>query len=81
MTAIKFLSAGLIAVAMLATPVMARGDYAAHRYLTEGANASAAVHHFEAHVGIPAPRGDGVSIAPSDEQGDACDVGDTPHIC
>jgi hypothetical protein len=81
MTIIKFWSAGLIAVAMLATPVMAREDYAVHRYLTKAANAGAAVHHFESHVGIPAPHGSGFSATPSDEQGDACDVGDTPHIC
>ena len=81
MTTIKVLFAGLVAVAMLATPVMAREDYAAHRYLTEGINANAAVHHFEAHVGIPALRGGAFSATPSDEQGDACDVGDTSHIC
>jgi len=81
MTTIKFLSAGLVAVAMLATPVMAREDAAAHRYLTEGTNASTAIRHFEGHVGIPAPHGGGFSVAPSGEQGDACDVGDTAHIC
>ena len=81
MTTIKFLSAGLVAVAMLATPVTARENPAALRYLTEGAKASAAARHVEGHVGIPAPHAGAFAPAPRDGEGDSCDVGDTPHMC
>jgi hypothetical protein len=42
MTRITFLSAGLIAAAMLATPATARQSHVSSRHLTENANASAA---------------------------------------
>jgi hypothetical protein len=40
MTELRFRSAALIAVALLATPAVARGSDAASRYLAESANAS-----------------------------------------
>jgi hypothetical protein len=41
MTELKLLSAGLIAAAMLATPVMARKHYLNARHVAKDANASA----------------------------------------
>lgn len=79
MTTIKLLSAGLIAAAMLATPVMAHENSAANRQFTEQANARGAVRHFEGHVGLPAPRVRAFAAAPWDS--DSCDVGDNPREC
>jgi hypothetical protein len=42
MTKLKFLSAALIAVAVLATPALARESQASSRHLAENANASTA---------------------------------------
>ena len=57
MTAIKLLSAGMIAAAMLATPAMAR-DHTAKRHSTESANVSdpAADRYVDGQVCVPAPR-------------------------
>jgi hypothetical protein len=81
MTIIKLSSAGLIAIAMLATPAVAHENFAVHRYLTEGAHASAAARHVEDHVSFPAPHVGAFAAAPWHGEGDACDVGDTAHIC
>ena len=77
----NLLSAGLIVAAMLATSVMARDNAAAHRYLTEGANANAAAHRVQGHAGIYAPHAGALTATPADPQGYACDVGDTAHMC
>lgn len=76
MTTIKLLSAGLVAIAMLATPAMAHENYAAQRHAAAEANAS--VRHFGGHVGIRAPR---VSALPAPPDGENCDVGDNAFIC
>jgi hypothetical protein len=78
MTTIKLLSTGLIAAAMLATPVMAHENSAANRQFTEQANARAA-RHFEGHVGLPRPHVGAFAAAPWDS--DSCDVGDNPREC
>jgi hypothetical protein len=80
MTTIKLLSAGLIAIAMFATPAMARESGVASRHVAEKANASAfpTARFLDGHVGIPAPRV-GALRAPPD--GENCDVGDNPRIC
>jgi hypothetical protein len=51
MTKIKLLSAGLIATAMLATPVMAREHHMARRHVATEANA-----RIDGRGCIPAPR-------------------------
>jgi predicted secreted Zn-dependent protease len=58
MTTIKLLSAGMIAAAMLATPVMARDNHMARRHVTENAIAgdSSAARYVDGQVCIPAPR-------------------------
>ncbi|WP_081851297.1 hypothetical protein [Bradyrhizobium sp. URHD0069] len=63
MTPIKLLSVGLIATAMLATPAMARENYAARRHAAENAYASVPptaryVYRGDIYGGacIPAPR-------------------------
>ena len=66
MTTIKLLSAGLIAAAMLATPVMAHENSAANRQVTEQANSRGAVRPFEGHVGLPAPHVAAFAAAPLD---------------
>jgi len=80
MTTIRLLSAGLIATAMLATPAMARENYAAQRHVSEQANTSAfpTARYFDGHVGIPASR---VGALPAPPDGENCDVGENPFIC
>jgi hypothetical protein len=80
MTAMKLLSAGVIAAAMLATPVMARDNYSAGRHVAREANTitSPTARYHEGHVGIPAPR---VGALPEPPDGENCDVGDNPFIC
>jgi hypothetical protein len=80
MATANLLPAGLIVAAMLATPVMACDNAAAHRHLTEGAT-NAAAHYVEGHAGIYAPHVGALTATPADAQGYACDVGDTAHIC
>ena len=80
MTPIKFISAGLIAAALLATPAMAHQNYAARHYVTGNAHSSAspAFGHFDSHARLSEPRA-GAIAAPPD--GENCDVGDNPFIC
>jgi hypothetical protein len=77
MTTIKLLSAAAIAVAMLATPTMARVDHQARRHAAREAHAmvSPVERYDENHVIIPAPHVKAVQAAPD------CDVGDNPFIC
>ena len=77
MTTIKILSAGLIAVAMLATPVMARENAAADPYLGERADAGAAARH-QGRFRIPAMHARAFAAPPD---GESCEVGDDPEIC
>ena len=76
MTSINFLSAGLIAVAMLATPVMAREYSGANGYGAEGAKERAAARYVEGHAGITTPHADALTAVPG-----TCDVGDNAHAC
>jgi hypothetical protein len=80
MTTIKLLSAGLIAIATLATPVMARENYVAQRHAAEEANTRAhpTARYIYGHVGIPAQR---VGALPAPPDGENCDVGDNARIC
>jgi hypothetical protein len=66
MTKFKLLSAGLIATAMLATPAMARENYAARRHVAQEANASAFAtdRYIDGRVCIPAPRVGAFATAP-----------------
>jgi hypothetical protein len=77
MTTIKLLSAAALAVAMLATPAMARVDHPAWRHAAREAHAMVppVERHDANHVVIPAPRVKAVQAAPD------CDVGDNPFIC
>ena len=63
MTSIKLLSAGVIAIAMLATPAMARENYVAKRHVATEANATTA-RFVDGRVCIPAPRVDAFATAP-----------------
>jgi hypothetical protein len=80
MTIIKLLSAGVIAAAMLATPVMARDNHLARRHVAGEANSrtSATSRYIGGRLGIPAPR---VGALPAPPDGENCDVGDNPFIC
>jgi hypothetical protein len=81
MTTIKLLSAGLIAIAILATPAMAREHYVAQRHVSEeeaNTSASPTARYIDGHVGIRAPR---VGALPAPPDGENCDVGDNPFIC
>ena len=75
MTAIKLLSAGLIATVMFSTPGMA-----CKRHVAKKANARVfpVARYFYSYARIPAPRL-GPLRAPPD--GENCDVGDNPFIC
>ncbi|MDB5606795.1 MAG: hypothetical protein JWP25_3695 [Bradyrhizobium sp.] len=77
----KFLSAALIAAAMLATPVMARTSHVTSRHRAKDANASTfpTAHHIDGRVGISASRVGAFPPGPPD--GENCDVGDNPFIC
>jgi hypothetical protein len=81
MTKLKLLSAALIAVAMLATPAMARTSHVTSRHHAKDANASASptARYIDGRVGISAPRVGAFPPAPPD--GGNCDVGDNPRIC
>lgn len=80
MTTIKSLSAGLIAIAVLATPAMARENYAAHRHFAGEANTSVSPfdRNIDGRVHIPARR---VGALPAPPDGENCDVGDNGFIC
>jgi hypothetical protein len=78
MTAIKLLSAGLIATAMLVTPAMARENYVGKRHVIGETNARTTARYFDDHVVVPAPR---VRALPAPPDGENCDVGDNPFIC
>jgi hypothetical protein len=58
MTKSKLLTAGLIASAMLATPVVARENHPSARHLAEHAYASTTPgeHYIDGHLCHPAPR-------------------------
>ncbi len=58
MTTIKLLFAGMIAAAMIATPVIARESHAARQHVTESVNANdpASARYVDGPVCNPAPR-------------------------
>lgn len=80
MTTFNLLSAGVMAAAMFATPVMARGDYSTKRHVAAEANSrtSPAPGYIDGGVGISTPR---VRALPAPPDGENCDVGDNPFIC
>jgi hypothetical protein len=80
MTTIKFLSAGLIATAMLVTPAMARENYVGERHVVGETHArtSPGADYIDGRVGTPAPR---IRALPAPPDGENCDVGDNPFIC
>ena len=81
MTKSKFLLAPLIAVAVLATPAMARTNYAPRR-LVDYANTRVSP---TAHYNINGPVGIRMSrvrtFAPAPSYVGTCDVGDNPRVC
>jgi hypothetical protein len=80
MTALKLLSAGLIATVMLSTPATACKSCLAKRHVARKANASASAtaRYIDSHAGIPSPHAGPFAIRPG---GKNCDVGDNPFIC
>jgi hypothetical protein len=81
MTRLKLPSAALIAVAMLATPALARTSHVTSRHRAMHANASASptARYIHGRLGISAP-GLG-AFPPAPPKGGNCDVGDNPFIC
>ena len=75
MTAIKLLSAGLIATVMFSTPGMA-----CKRHVAKKANARVfpIARYFNSYARIPAPR---VAQFAAPRPAGICDVGDNPFIC
>jgi hypothetical protein len=80
MTTFKFLSAGVIAAAMVATPAMAHDNYVAKQHAAAEASsrASHTSHYIDGRLAMPAPR---VGALPAPPDGENCDVGDNPFIC
>ncbi|RXG86205.1 hypothetical protein [Bradyrhizobium vignae] len=74
MTDLKLLSTGLIAVAMLATPAMARESATAARQAAAEANAPAAVNLSE-RACVPAPRVGAFATAPWTGNNVPCEPG------
>jgi hypothetical protein len=80
MTKSKLLLAPLIAVAVLATPAMARTSHVTPQHLVDDANASVSPtdHYINGPVGIRVPR---VRTFAPPSYADTCDVGDNPRVC
>jgi hypothetical protein len=80
MTTIELLSAGLVAIAMLGTPAMARENYVAHGHFAgEGDTlVSPTGRYSDGRVHTPAPH---VGALPAPPDGENCDVGDDPFLC
>jgi hypothetical protein len=80
MTAFKFLSAGVIAAAMFATPSMAHDNHVTKRHVATEANSrtSHTSRYIDGRLAMPAPR---VGALPAPPDGENCDVGDNPFIC
>lgn len=80
MTTIKFLSAGLIAIATLTTPAVAHENSIAGRHLVLKSNASP-----NSATGRWIYRRTGTTeeshTAPQNQPGGVCDNGDNPAIC
>jgi hypothetical protein len=81
MTKYKFLSAVLLATAMLATPAIARASHVSAQHFAGDADRSAspAARYIDGHLYIRAPHVSAFPPAPPD--GENCDVGDNPRIC
>jgi hypothetical protein len=79
MTAIKLLSVGVIATAILATPVLARDHHSTRQHVAGAyTKTSPTSHYTDGRVGFSAPR---VGALPAPPDGENCDVGDNPFIC
>jgi hypothetical protein len=80
MTAIKLLSAGLIAAIMLSAPAMACKNGLAKRHLAKKANASASLtaRYVDSYARVPLPHVAPIA-APAD--GENCDAGDNSFVC
>jgi hypothetical protein len=80
MTTIKLLSAGLVAIAMVATPAMARENYVAHGHFAGEAHTSVfpTARYSDGRIHMPAPH---VSALRAPPDGENCDVGDNAFIC
>jgi hypothetical protein len=74
MTKLKLLSAGLIAAAMLTTPVMAQEHHLNARHVAKGADASAApaARYVDGKLCYPAPRVGAFATQPWDN-GSPCE--------
>jgi hypothetical protein len=70
MTKLKLLSAGLIAAAILTTPVMAREHHLSSRHVAKSADASAtsAARYIDGHLCYPAPRVGAFATQPWDNE-------------
>jgi hypothetical protein len=77
MTKSKLLLAPLFAVAVFATPAMARTSHVIPRYLVDDASASATAHYINDGIRLPRVR----TFAPAPSDGGTCDVGDNARIC
>ena len=80
MTTIKFLSAGLIAIAMLTTPAAAHEHSIVGRHVVLKANASANSSTGRWIYSRTSIAGES-STAPQNQPGGVCDNGDNPAIC
>ena len=83
MTAIKFLSAGLIAAAMFTTPADADGNFLARLDVIVKGNASAfsTGRWADSYAGIPTPHVGEFAMPLYGEPGGICDSGDNGRIC
>jgi len=83
MTAIKFLSAGLIAAAMFTTPADAHGNFLARRDVIVKGNASAfsTGRWADSYARIPTPHVGEFAMPPYGQPGGICDSGDNGRIC
>jgi len=81
MTAIKLLSAGLIAAAMFTMPADAHGKSPAQRNLLMKGNVLSSGRWAYSNVRIPTPNVVEFAIPPFHERGGVCDSGDDGMIC
>ena len=81
MTPVKYLSAGLIAIAMLTTSAMAHG--VPEHYALPRGNAAVVLPGpwIESHARTPAPAVGNFSTSSRTVPGGVCDHGDDPMIC
>lgn len=82
MTQIRYLSAGLMAIAMLTISVVGQESFAAERLTarSEHASGSHAGHWIFSRAPASAPSAQS-EMSPHNEPGGVCDQGDNPMIC